>query len=64
MIALGYVHAQDRLWQMELMRRIAPGRLSEIFGSVTLKNDQFFVGLGIEEASAKAIAALDKKSPE
>jgi penicillin amidase len=33
MTALGYVHAQDRLWQMELMRRIAPGRLSEIFGS-------------------------------
>jgi penicillin amidase len=32
MTALGYVHAQDRLWQMELMRRIAPGRLSEIFG--------------------------------
>jgi penicillin amidase len=30
MTALGYVHAQDRLWQMELMRRIAPGRLSEI----------------------------------
>ena len=30
-IALGYVHAQDRLWQMELIRRIAPGRLSEIF---------------------------------
>ncbi|MFV8344280.1 penicillin acylase family protein [Flavobacterium sp. XS2P39] len=63
MVALGYVHAQDRLWQMELMRRIAPGRLSEIFGSVTLKNDRFFAGLGIEEASAKAIAALDKNSP-
>ena len=62
MTALGYVHAQDRLWQMELMRRIAPGRLSEIFGSVALKNDQFFSGLGIEAASAKAIAALDKKS--
>ncbi|MFV8327672.1 penicillin acylase family protein [Flavobacterium sp. ZS1P14] len=60
MEALGYVHAQDRLWQMELMRRIAPGRLSEIFGSVALKNDKFFAGLGIEEASAKAIAALDK----
>jgi penicillin amidase len=41
MMALGYVHAQDRLWQMELMRRIAPGRLSEIFGSVALKNDKF-----------------------
>ncbi|WP_413999409.1 penicillin acylase family protein [Flavobacterium sp. W1B] len=63
MTALGYVHAQDRLWQMELMRRIAPGRLSEIFGKVTLKNDQFFVGLGIEEASEKAIAALDENSP-
>ena len=63
MEALGYVHAQDRLWQMELMRRIAPGRLSEIFGSVAFKNDIFFAGLGIEEASATAIAALDKKSP-
>lgn len=63
MEALGYVHAQDRLWQMELMRRIAPGRLSEIFGSVALKNDKFFAGLGIEEASAKAIAGLDKNSP-
>ena len=62
MMALGYVHAQDRLWQMELMRRIAPGRLSEIFGSVALKNDLFFSGLGIEAASAKAIAALDKNS--
>ncbi|PWA06417.1 penicillin acylase family protein [Flavobacterium psychrotolerans] len=63
METLGYIHAQDRLWQMELMRRIAPGRLSEVFGSVALKNDIFFAGLGIEEASVKAIAALDKKDP-
>jgi penicillin amidase len=63
MTALGYVHAQERLWQMELLRRIAPGRLSEIFGSVALKNDKFFSGIGIEEASAKAIAKLDKNSP-
>lgn len=62
MIALGYVHAQDRLWQMELMRRIAPGRLSELFGNIALKNDKFFAGLGIEEASAKAISELDKNS--
>ncbi len=62
MTTLGYVHAQDRLWQMELMRRIAPGRLSEIFGSVMLKNDKFFSGLGIEEDSEKAIAQLDKNS--
>ncbi len=34
MTVLGYVHAQDRLWQMELMKRIAPGKLSEIFGVI------------------------------
>ena len=60
MVALGYVHAQDRLWQMELLRRIAPGRLSEIFGTRALKNDKFFAGLGIEEASQKAVTELDK----
>jgi penicillin amidase len=60
MTALGYVHAQDRLWQMELMRRISPGRLSEIFGEDMLKNDKFFVSLGIEEASEKSINKLDK----
>ncbi|MBG7630870.1 MAG: penicillin acylase family protein, partial [Bacteroidetes bacterium] len=62
MTALGYVHAQDRLWQMELMKRIVPGQLSEIFGEEMLKNDQFFVSLGIEEASKKAIDKLDKNS--
>ena len=61
-IALGYVHAQDRLWQMELIRRIAPGRLSEIFGKDLLETDVFFAGLGIEEASEKSIAKLDKTS--
>ena len=62
MVAFGYVHAQDRLWQMELLRRIAPGKLSEIFGSVMLKNDLFFSGLGIDEASEKAVAEMDKSS--
>lgn len=63
MVTLGYVHAQDRLWQMELMRRIAPGRLSEIFGSPVLKTDKFFAGIGIDESSKKAVANLDKNSP-
>jgi penicillin amidase len=62
MVALGYVHAQDRLWQMELMRRIAPGRLSEIFGKDMLKNDKFFKSLGIEEAAEKSIQKLNKNS--
>ena len=62
MTALGYVHAQDRLWQMELLRRIAPGRLSEMFGSKLLKIDKFFAGLGIDENSDEAIAKLDINS--
>ena len=61
-LALGYVHAQDRLWQMELVRRIAAGRLSEILGKELLSVDQFFSGLGIEEAANKTIASLDKNS--
>lgn len=60
--ALGYVHAQDRLFQMELMRRIAPARLSEIFGKDMVKNDLFFSKLGIDEASKKTIEKLDKNS--
>ena len=60
--ALGYVHAQDRLWQMELIRRIAAGRLAEVFGKDLVRNDKFFSGLGIEEASKKTIENLDKNS--
>ena len=63
MTTLGYVHAQDRLWQMELMRRIAPGRLSEIFGTPALKTDKFFAGIGIDENSKQAVANLDKNAP-
>lgn len=63
MTTLGYVHAQDRLWQMELMRRIAPGRLSEIFGNPVVKTDKFFAGIGIDENSKQAVANLDKNSP-
>ena len=59
---LGYVHAQDRLWQMELIRRIAPGRLSEIFGKDLLENDLFFSSLGIDDSSKASIKKLDKNS--
>ena len=38
--ALGFVHAQDRLWQMDLMRRAGAGRLSEVFGSATIDIDK------------------------
>jgi penicillin amidase len=61
--ALGYVHAQDRLWQMELMRRIASGKLSEIFGVDLLGTDKFFLAIGIDEASKKTVAELDSNDP-
>ena len=60
--ALGYLHAQDRLWQMDLVRRIAAGRLSEIFGEKLIRTDKLFSGLGIEEASDETIKNLDKNS--
>ncbi|MFV0248302.1 MAG: penicillin acylase family protein [Tenacibaculum sp.] len=60
--ALGYVHAQDRLWQMELLRRVSSGRLAEIFGKELIAVDKFFSGLGIEEAAQNSIKKLDKNS--
>ncbi len=38
--AQGFVHAQDRLWQMELNRRTAQGQLSEVFGELALDTDE------------------------
>ncbi|WP_422361024.1 penicillin acylase family protein [Reichenbachiella sp.] len=57
--ALGYAHAQDRLWQMEVVRRIAPGRLSEIFGSKLLKVDKLFRALGIQQYSEQMLAEFE-----
>ncbi|MGH6976543.1 MAG: penicillin acylase family protein, partial [Stellaceae bacterium] len=45
--ALGYVHAQDRLFQMDLMRRYGAGRLAEWFGAVALPADRFTRTLGL-----------------
>ena len=47
MFGLGYAHAQDRLWQMSLLRRTAQGTLSEIFGTRTLSSDELFRRLDI-----------------
>ncbi len=58
-IAFGYAHAQDRLWQMELIRRISAGRLSEVLGEDLVPVDKFYLGLGITDAAKKTIANLD-----
>ncbi|RIV33014.1 penicillin acylase family protein [Flagellimonas lutimaris] len=62
MRALGYVHAQDRLWQMELLRRVAKGRLSEVFGEDMIKTDKFFLTMGIDDHTKSTVSNLDKQS--
>jgi len=51
--ALGYVHAQDRLFQMEMLRRAADGRLSEVLGKDLLKVDKLFRTLGLNKFAEK-----------
>ena len=61
--AQGYVTAQDRLWQMDMMRRSAAGELSEVIGESTVKMDrqQRILGLRIAaEAAEKSISARDR----
>ncbi|MFM2056142.1 MAG: hypothetical protein RLY71_527 [Pseudomonadota bacterium] len=48
---LGFVHAQDRLWQLETHRRIGAGRLAEAFGPAALDNDRFLRALGVRRAA-------------
>ena len=60
---LGYAHAQDRLWQMAVLRRTAQGRLSEVFGNRTLGTDLFvrrldLYGLSQQSVSAQSMEAL------
>lgn len=61
--ALGYVHAQDRLWQMELLRRVAKGRIAEVFGADFVKTDKFFLSLGIADQSVATVSNLRQNDP-
>ncbi|MDE4131738.1 penicillin acylase family protein [Phaeobacter sp. QD34_3] len=53
---LGYAHAQDRLWQMAVMRRTAQGRLSEIFGNRTVEVDTFLRRLDLYRLAQRSLA--------
>jgi len=57
--AQGFVHAQDRLWQMEQNRRIASGRLSELFGVAALDVDRFSRIVGFHRAAQAELATLE-----
>lgn len=59
---LGFAHAQDRLWQMTLMRRTAQGRLSEIFGARTARIDELLRRLDIYGLATQSVAAQDPET--
>jgi penicillin amidase len=57
-MAQGYIHAQDRLWQMELQRRSASGQLAEIFGSIALESDRFLRVMGFGRVARREAELL------
>jgi len=59
LFGLGFVHAQDRLWQLETHRRIGSGRLAEAFGPGALDNDKFLRALGVRRAAAAQWEQID-----
>ena len=58
-MAQGFVHAQDRFWQMEFWRRIGSGRLSEILGPSALDQDRFIRTLGWHRTAAQELELLE-----
>jgi len=57
--AQGYVLASERLWQMDLLRRLAGGRLAEVFGEAALSVDRFYRTVGLPLAARESYAALE-----
>jgi penicillin G amidase len=60
--ALGFAHAQDRLWQMTMLRRTVQGRLSEIFGPPTVQVDELMRRLDLYGLAIDSVAAQDPKT--
>lgn len=61
---LGYIHAQDRLWEMDFMRRVSQGRLSEIFGVESIEYDKLFRTIGIYRTVKKHYKNLPAETKE
>ena len=62
LFAQGFVHAQDRLWQMEFQRRLASGRLAELLGPEALEADRWVRTVGIRRAAKKDEEALSREA--
>jgi penicillin amidase len=61
-LAQGYLHAQDRFWQMDFWRHIGAGRLSEMFGKSQLRSDQFIRTMGWRRVAEQDIQQMDPTS--
>lgn len=59
---LGFAHAQDRLWQMMLLRRTAQGRLSEIFGARTASTDELMRRFDIYNLAVQSLDAQPERT--
>ena len=59
--AMGFAHAQDRLWQMEMQRRIGAARISEVFGDRGLGTDRFLRTLGLHRIAERNFATLSPR---
>ena len=62
LFALGFVHAQDRMWQMEMNRRIGAGRLSEVLGPAALDTDRLVRVLGLRHRAKASLAHFSPAS--
>lgn len=62
--AQGYVHAQDRFWEMDFRRHVTSGRLSELFGESQLATDSFLRTLGWRKVAEQEVEALDETTRE
>jgi len=60
--ASGFIQAMDRLWQMDLTRRLAEGRLSEILGNTTYETDVFYRTIGLGRAAELTLKAMENNS--
>lgn len=61
-LAQGFVHAQDRFWEMDFRRHVTSGRLSELFGKSQLGTDTFIRTLGWRKVAEQEVKKLDKTS--
>ncbi|MEO1254850.1 MAG: penicillin acylase family protein, partial [Bacteroidota bacterium] len=61
---LGFIHAKERLWQMDLLRHVGSGRLSELFGPDMLKNDKYLRTMGLNQYAKESASSYVSRKHE